>query len=60
MVLREDIAALGIPPRPPLRLRVRADGALITDGDQPVGRLLGAAEGGPDLLHVGLRAVRRR
>jgi CubicO group peptidase (beta-lactamase class C family) len=60
MVLREDIAALGIPPRPPLRLRVRADGALITDADQPVGRLLPAAEGGPELLHIGLRAVRRR
>ena len=60
MVLREDIAALGIPPRPPLRLRVRADGALITDGDQAVGRLLTPAEGGPQLLHVGLRAVRRR
>lgn len=60
MVLRDDIAALGIPPRPPLRLRVRTDGALITDGDQPVGRLLAPAEGGPDLLHVGMRAVRRR
>jgi CubicO group peptidase (beta-lactamase class C family) len=60
MVLREDIAALGIPPRPPLRLRVRADGALITDTDQPVGRLLDPAEGGPQLLHVGMRAVRRR
>jgi len=60
MVLREDIAALGIPARPPLRLRVRADGALITDTDQAVGRVLGAAEGGPELLHVGMRAVRRR
>ncbi|CAN7398253.1 serine hydrolase [Microbacterium maritypicum] len=60
MVLREDIAALGIPARPPLRLRVRADGALITDADQPVGRVLDAAEGGPELLHVGMRAVRRR
>lgn len=60
MVLREDIAALGIPPRPPLRLRVRTDGALITDADQPVGRLLAPAEGGPALLHIGLRAVRRR
>lgn len=60
MVLREDIAALGIPPRPPLRLRVRADGALVTDADQPVGRLLEPAEGGPELLHIGLRAVRRR
>lgn len=60
MVLREDIAALGIPPRPPLRVRVRADGALITDADQPVGRLLDPAEGGPALLHVGMRAVRRR
>lgn len=60
MVLREDIAALGIPPRPPLRLRVRDDGALITDADQPVGRLLDPEEGGPDLLHVGMRAVRRR
>lgn len=59
MVLREDIAALGFPPRPPLRLRVRADGALITDSDQAVGRLLEPAEGGPDLLHLGLRAVRR-
>ncbi|WP_396657472.1 serine hydrolase domain-containing protein [Microbacterium oxydans] len=60
MVLRADIAALGIPPRPPLRLRVRADGALITDAAQPVGRLLDETEGGPELLHVGLRAVRRR
>ncbi|WP_051671104.1 MULTISPECIES: hypothetical protein [unclassified Microbacterium] len=60
MVLREDIAALGIPARPPLRLRVRADGALITEADQPVGRVLDAAEGGPELLHVGMRAVRRR
>ncbi|QYM63312.1 serine hydrolase [Microbacterium sp. Se5.02b] len=61
MVLREDIAALGIPPRPPVRLRVRSDGALVTDTDQPVGRLLlDTAEGGPELLHLGLRAVRRR
>ncbi|MFK3678523.1 serine hydrolase domain-containing protein [Microbacterium sp. NPDC090218] len=60
MVLREDIAALGFPPRPPLRLRVRTDGALITDADQPVGRLLAPEEGGPELLHVGMRAVRRR
>ena len=60
MVLAPHIAALGIPARPPMRIRVRADGALITDDDQAVGRTLTAAEGGPDLLHVGLRAVRRR
>lgn len=60
MVLREDIAALGFPPRPPLRLRVRTDRALITDAGQPVGRLLDPDEGGPDLLHIGLRAVKRR
>ncbi|MFF3029272.1 serine hydrolase domain-containing protein [Microbacterium sp. NPDC057944] len=60
MVLREDIAALGFPPRPPLRLGVREDRALVTDDGVAVGRLLDAAEGGPDLLHIGLRAVRRR
>lgn len=59
MVLREDIAALGIPPRPPLRLRVRSDRALITDDGTAIGRLLNPDEGGPDLLHIGLRAVRR-
>ena len=60
MVLREDIAALGVPPRPMMRLRVRSDGALVTDDDTAVGRLLAPGEGGPELLHLGLRAVRRR
>ncbi|MEV4775411.1 serine hydrolase domain-containing protein [Microbacterium sp. LWH12-1.2] len=60
MVLAPHIVALGIPARPPMRIRVREDGALITDDDQAVGRTLTPAEGGPDLLHVGLRAVRRR
>lgn len=60
MVFSPQIVALGIPPRPPMRLRVRADGALITDDDQAVGRTLDPSEGGPELLHLGLRAVRRR
>ncbi|WP_407360251.1 hypothetical protein [Microbacterium sp. LBN7] len=60
MVFSPQIIALGIPPRPPMRLRVRADGALITDDGQAVGRTLDPSEGGPELLHLGLRAVRRR
>lgn len=60
MVLAPHIAALGVPPRPPLRLRLRDDGVLIADDDQAVGRTLTSDEGGPELLHIGLRAVRRR
>ena len=60
MAFEPHILALGIPPRPPMRIRLRADGALITDDGKSVGRTLAPEEGGPDLLHLGLRAVRRR